>query len=181
MEVYETSNTTLRSILSNPTLGREHVTRTTDDLADTIADQQEIEDAIRTGGAIASAPAAGEIDEDDLTAELDAMVKDETERKELERMEGEKAQAAAAAKQNTPAAQVPAETLALEEELQRKAKILGMTAEKASTSGEVEQIGVDEQREWEQRYGDAQQRQRGERQRAEDERRRREAGRVAAE
>jgi len=75
LKAYETSTSTLRSLLALPELQLSAVEGTMDGLADALADTQEIEDAVRLGGA--SAP--GQVEEDELEKELEAFVRQEKE------------------------------------------------------------------------------------------------------
>lgn len=85
MRAYEASTAALKNVLSHPSLQRDHVDSTMDALAETMADQKEIDDAIQSGGQLAvSAAGIEEADDDELARELEALVK--------ERGEEEKAQ-----------------------------------------------------------------------------------------
>lgn len=78
MKVYQTSSKTLKSVLSNPLLDRDHVDATMDDLGETLADHREIDEAIQAGGQLAAtAGGALEVDQDELEKELDMLVKAE--------------------------------------------------------------------------------------------------------
>ncbi|KAJ9119948.1 hypothetical protein QFC24_005431 [Naganishia onofrii] len=92
MQAYEASTATLKSVLSHPSLQRDHIETTMDALAESMADQQEIDDAIQSGGqvAVAAGAAAGveSVDEDALQKELEGLVIErEREREEEEREE----------------------------------------------------------------------------------------------
>ncbi|KZV97027.1 hypothetical protein EXIGLDRAFT_608524 [Exidia glandulosa HHB12029] len=83
MQAYETSARTLRTALQNPLLQRERVDATLDDMAEALADQREIDDAIRAGEA-----GVVDADEDELAKELAGLV-DEVQREEKSKTEHE--------------------------------------------------------------------------------------------
>ena len=88
IKAYEMSTSTLRSVLSDPALQRERVDATMDALADALADQQEIDQAIQSGGqlALAGSSAGVDVDEDDLEKELEGLVQDKKrEEEDIER------------------------------------------------------------------------------------------------
>lgn len=89
MKSYETSASTLRSILTHPSLQRDSIDNTLDALSAATADAREVDDAIRLGGEMAAAEAEYEVGEDELEAELKALV-EEGEREKMERVETEK-------------------------------------------------------------------------------------------
>lgn len=76
MQAYEASTATLAHVLSHPSLQRDRIETTMDALADTMADQQEIDEAIRSGGQVVADAAGmdGADDEDALEKELEALV-----------------------------------------------------------------------------------------------------------
>lgn len=105
MRAYETSTATLKSVLSHPSLQRDHIDTTMDALAETMADQQEIDDAIQSGGQLAVSASGLEVDDDELAKELEGLVKERDEEvkeeqkaKEAEDQERELAQRMAALK-----------------------------------------------------------------------------------
>jgi hypothetical protein len=161
MAAYTTSTSTLKTILANPALDLDHVEKTTEELAEVMADQEEVDSAIRIGGEVAVG-VSGEVDDEELKRELEGMVRDEKE-----------AQAAAVA-----------ERAEKEKEAQRtaeKEKIVQKPTEKPApvpATKEVERAGEGEvdaetERVWRERYEEAQQRTREEKERAEVERMRR--------
>lgn len=77
MKQYESSTATLRALLAHPSLQRAHIDETMDAMAEATA-------AHRLGGALAASDAG--IDEQELEAELAALVQDVT-REEIERQE----------------------------------------------------------------------------------------------
>lgn len=89
MKSYETSATTLRSILTHPSLQRDSIDNTLEALSAATADAREVDDAIRLGGEMAVAEAGYEVGEEELEAELRALV-EEGEREKIERVETEK-------------------------------------------------------------------------------------------
>ncbi|KAG0152162.1 hypothetical protein CROQUDRAFT_35739 [Cronartium quercuum f. sp. fusiforme G11] len=72
MAAYEKSASTLKSLLSNPSLNLERVERTVEDLQELVADEAEVENALKAGAV--SMP----IDEAELEAELAGLVAAET-------------------------------------------------------------------------------------------------------
>ncbi|KDN40178.1 hypothetical protein K437DRAFT_258766 [Tilletiaria anomala UBC 951] len=68
---YELSATTLKKILSDPSLQVDRVENTMQKLSDAIADQQEIQEMIRSG-----VPPSGEIDEEEIMKELETLEQD---------------------------------------------------------------------------------------------------------
>jgi len=90
IKAYETSTSTLRAVLADPALQRDRVDATMDALADALADQQEIDEAIQSGGqlAVAGSHAGAEVDEDELEKELQGLV-DDKKREEGEVIERE--------------------------------------------------------------------------------------------
>ncbi|KZV73405.1 hypothetical protein PENSPDRAFT_574635 [Peniophora sp. CONT] len=89
MKTYESSTTTLRSLLNDPALQRESVDKTLEALADANADAKEIEDVVRVGGQVAGEAAGYEIDEDELADELERLALEEREKDELAKLEKE--------------------------------------------------------------------------------------------
>lgn len=89
MKSYETSASTLRSILAHPSLQRDSVDNALDALSAATADAREVDDAIRLGGEMAVAEAGYEVGEEELEAELKALV-EEGEKEKMERVETEK-------------------------------------------------------------------------------------------
>lgn len=84
MKQYESSTATLRTLLAHPSLQRAHIDETMDAMAEATAAHREVDDAIRLGGALAATDAG--IDEQELEAELAALVQD-VKREENERQE----------------------------------------------------------------------------------------------
>lgn len=81
MRAYELSTQTIRQLLAHPSLQRERVDETMEDLAATLADHSEIAEAVQIGGQVAVG-AAGAEDEEELREELEAL---ERETREEER------------------------------------------------------------------------------------------------
>lgn len=103
MKSYESSTATLRGILAHPSLARSNVDRTLEALAEANADAREVDDAVRMGGDV-STGVSDAVDEDDLEAELRAMVKETEDEAEqararafVERAQKQRDAAAAAA------------------------------------------------------------------------------------
>ncbi|KAI0321646.1 Snf7-domain-containing protein [Amylostereum chailletii] len=89
MKSYESSATTLRTILSHPSLQCDAIDGTMDAIASATADAREVDDAIRLGGDTARTEAGLDVDEDELEAELAALLQEEKEAVE-EQIETEK-------------------------------------------------------------------------------------------
>ncbi|KDQ60963.1 hypothetical protein JAAARDRAFT_125410 [Jaapia argillacea MUCL 33604] len=86
MKSYETSTSTLRAILSHPSLQKERIDETMDAMAAATADAREVDDAIRMGGDMAQTELG--IDDDELEAELRALAQEANiERAEQEEMQ----------------------------------------------------------------------------------------------
>ncbi|KAL7412628.1 hypothetical protein BDY24DRAFT_341439 [Mrakia frigida] len=89
LKAYETSTATLVTLLSSPSLQRAHIDLTMDNMADALADHAEIEAVLVSGGEAArnaADPDAALIEEAELKAELDSMVR-EAEKEEAEARE----------------------------------------------------------------------------------------------
>ncbi|CAK5281800.1 unnamed protein product [Mycena citricolor] len=67
---YESSSTTLRAILSHPSLQRDSIEKTMDAMAEANADAREIDEAIRIGSNVALGVDESAFDEDELAQEL---------------------------------------------------------------------------------------------------------------
>lgn len=159
MSAYETASSTLASVLSHPFLDLAHVEKTTDALSELMANQEEIDSAIRLGGQ--SATKTGEdVDEDSLAEEFEAMVQEEKAR-EAERVQLEQA------------AQERKKAQASEE---RKAKIAELQKKQAELEEQKRVLETDPaspsdaQDDWQRRYDAAKDRQSEEKKRAEVER-----------
>ncbi|KAH8995358.1 hypothetical protein EDB92DRAFT_198022 [Lactarius akahatsu] len=74
VKAYESSTATLRTLLAHPSLQRDAVERTFDALADANADARELDDAVRSGMDLAVGTGASPEDEDEINAELAALV-----------------------------------------------------------------------------------------------------------
>ncbi|CAE6516638.1 unnamed protein product [Rhizoctonia solani] len=89
MKAYETSTATLKELLADPRLQREHIDQTMENMADTLADHNEVEEAIALG-TVPSDPA----EDDELARELQQLVEEnerEAQEQEAEREREEKA------------------------------------------------------------------------------------------
>lgn len=86
MRAYETSATTLRGILSHPSLQRGKIEATMAALEEATADHAEIDEAIRLGGEGVAASTGISIDEDEIEREIQRMI-EEKEREEAEARE----------------------------------------------------------------------------------------------
>ena len=91
MKAYETSTTTLKSLLAHPSLQRDKIDETMDAMAEAVADHAEIDVAIRLGGEGVSAAAGTAVDENELQKELQEMIdekgKEEAVARQLEALE----------------------------------------------------------------------------------------------
>ncbi|KZS91062.1 hypothetical protein SISNIDRAFT_457037 [Sistotremastrum niveocremeum HHB9708] len=85
MKVYSTSSETLKALLSHPSLQLPHIESTLSSLAETNAQQQEINEAIQIGGQVAMDASGLEIDEDELQGELESLVQEQREEEEKEK------------------------------------------------------------------------------------------------
>ncbi len=74
MAAYDSSTSTLKSILSHPSLQREEVDSTLDSLAAALSDQQDLDTAIKIGGEVAVDAAGVSVDEDELERELQDLI-----------------------------------------------------------------------------------------------------------
>ena len=166
MAAYETATSTLKGVLNNPLLDIARVEQTTDELAEVMADQAEVDSAIRMGGQLA---VGGEvIDEDELQAELEGLVIEEKERHDAKEARDKKeAEDAEQAKKDQEAKERERHRL---EEASRKSaqKPLGLPEPAASQKDETDEA-------WQRTYELAQQRKKEEAQRAAEERLRKEA------
>ena len=88
MSAYEKSTSTLKILLSHPSLQKEHVEATLDGLAETLADQREIDSAIKVGQDLAVG-AVSPTDDAELEHELNAMIAQD-EKEKVVKTEGEK-------------------------------------------------------------------------------------------
>ena len=75
MKSYDTSAITLRTILAHPSLQRDSIDKTMDALAEANLDAREVDDAVRMGGDVALGM-DGTVDDDELEAELKALVEE---------------------------------------------------------------------------------------------------------
>lgn len=183
MAAYETSTSTLKSILSNPALDLEHVERTTEGLAEVMANQEEVDSAIRLGGEIAVGAGGREVvDDDELRRELEEMVKDEKEAKRAEeveaRLEEKRRLEARLAEKEKERVEVPVRQEKLAAPLPTSAET--SSAGVADRDPRMVEKETAEERVWRERYEDAQQRKKEEAARANAERMQRDA-KMAAE
>jgi charged multivesicular body protein 7 len=173
MAAYTTSTSTLKSILANPALDLDHVEKTTEELAEVMANQEEVDSAIRIGGQVAVG-ASGEVDDEELKRELEGMVRDEKEAQvaaTAERAEKEKEA------QRTVEAQRAAEKEKTAQKPTEKPVLVAATKDEVKKTGDQD---AETERVWRERYEEAQQRAKEEKERAEVERMRRQA-KMAAE
>jgi charged multivesicular body protein 7 len=86
LKAYESSTTTLRTILAHSSLEHENINKTMDALAEANQDAKEVDDAIRIGGDMA---VGVEIDDEEIEEELKALARDvENSQNTLETLEG---------------------------------------------------------------------------------------------
>lgn len=176
MGAYETATKTLKGVLAHPSLDLAKVERTTEEMAEALASQEEIDQAIRVGGAVAVGAGGVVIDDDELEKELEGLVIDEQQKQkereeaEKQRMEVEKQRSAKEREEKERAQRVQA---ARE---QAKAQSTGH----GTSQGQAGQTDTAKD-DWQKTYDEAQRRKVEEAQRAEIERMNREERRVAAE
>ncbi|OXB35397.1 hypothetical protein LQV05_006205 [Cryptococcus neoformans] len=161
MAAYETSTSTLTHVLAHPSLSPERIAATTDALAEAMADQEEIDQAVRIGGEVAMGGRRVEIDEDELAKELEALVEEEKQAEQAEQEKTEKKTSVEAEKKPDVATELP------------RAPVNAPTSEREE--GSI----TDEERLWQQRYEEAQARKQAEKERFEAERLRKDAKIVA--
>ena len=176
MGAYETATRTLKGILAKPELDINRVEQTTEDLAEAMASQEEVDSAIRTGGSVAVGAAGMVVDEDELERELEGLVLDESRAKEEEK--AREAERAKEREQREEREKVAATGKKAQEE-KESADEKRREDEKAEREQKDRENA--QQTAWQDTYEAAQQRQRDEVARAEVERMRREEKRVAAE
>lgn len=154
MAAYETSTSTLTQVLAHPSLSFERIAATTDALSEAMANQEEIDQAVRIGGEVAMGGKRVEVDEDELAKELEALVEEEKQ------AEQKKTPVGAEEKPNV-ATELP-------------------RAPVNPPASEIEEGPMaEEERLWRQRYEEAQARKQAEKERFEAERLRKEAKIVA--
>ncbi|WVF69478.1 hypothetical protein IAT40_004255 [Kwoniella sp. CBS 6097] len=175
MAAYEASTSTLRSVLSDPSLSPDRIAETTDALADAMADQEEIDQAVRVGGELAMGNRKVEVDEDELAAELADLV--EEEKAEQARAK-EREAARKAAESATKQAEEAKRKLASAPNASMRLPASPVQQKKAASD---EKTFSDDDTAWRKMYDDAQERKEDERRRSEDEVLRKEERRVAAE
>ncbi|WWD08285.1 hypothetical protein V865_006396 [Kwoniella europaea PYCC6329] len=183
MAAYETSTSTLRSVLSDPSLSPDRISATTDALAEAMADQEEIDQAVRIGGELAMGGKRVEVDDDELAAELEDLVQEEKaaqvaaaeqQKKQVEKERKEQTEREeAAGKQSVPVNEKPTVLLPAHSQ----------AAKPQQGSEQHNQLKKQEQEEqqWKDRYEDAQHRKEAERRRSEEERLRKEERSIVAE
>jgi charged multivesicular body protein 7 len=75
MKSYDSSASTLRTILAHPSLQRDNIDKTMDALAEANIDAREVDDAVRMSGDVALGT-DGIVDDDELEAEWKALVEE---------------------------------------------------------------------------------------------------------
>ncbi|KAF8511566.1 Snf7-domain-containing protein [Hysterangium stoloniferum] len=152
MKAYETSTTTLKSLLAHPSLRRDKIDETMEAMAEAAADHVEIDEAIRLGGEGVSAAGGTTIDDEELKQELQQMI-DEREQEEAEAREKEALEKAYKEKEHREreererVEQIVRERLE-EEERERKRLLV--------ESGRMTPVSEEEDKLWEERWRAAQ-------------------------
>ena len=189
MDAYESATKTLKGVLAHPSLDMDKVERTTEELAEVMASQEEVDSAIRIGGELAvdaGVRGGGGEDEEELEKELEGLVREE---KEKERVEGEKRRKEEAMEREKELERERERQKELEREQEQGRAQISSSSQK-TTETPSEQItnkttgistGVSASNEWTRRFEDAQQRDQEEKRRAEVERMRKEEKMLAAE
>ncbi|KAK4685224.1 charged multivesicular body protein 7, partial [Tremellales sp. Uapishka_1] len=174
MEAYATSTLTLKTVLADPRLDLETIHATTDNLAEVMADADEIDRAVRVGGEIAVG-AKGDVDDEELEDELEELVKEEKERLRAEELRAEEERRN---KEREARDKVEREREAREKaERDTREKDVAMAKE---TEARVALLAHAEQTQWENNYQAAQLRERQEMERAKADRLRTDESRLAA-
>ncbi|KAE8539391.1 hypothetical protein D1P53_004491 [Cryptococcus gattii VGV] len=158
MAAYENSTSTLTQVLAHPSLSFERIAATTDALSEAMANQEEIDQAVRIGGEVAMGGKRVEVDEDELAKELEELVEEE---KQAEQKKTEKKTPVVAEEKPNAATELP------------KAPVNPPASE--TEEGPI----AEEERLWRQRYEEAQARKQAEKERFEAERMKKEAKIVA--
>ncbi|KIR71719.1 hypothetical protein I310_04397 [Cryptococcus deuterogattii CA1014] len=158
LAAYETSTSTLTKVLAHPSLSLERIAATTDALSEAMANQEEIDQAVRIGGEVAMGGKRVEVDEDELAKELEALVEEE---KQAEQEKTEKKTPVGAEEKPNAATELP------------------MAPVNPPASETEEGPMGEEEHLWRQRYEEAQARKQAEKERFEAERLRKEAKIVA--
>ncbi|KAK6903398.1 hypothetical protein I203_106901 [Kwoniella mangroviensis CBS 8507] len=181
MAAYETSTSTLRSVLSDPSLSPDRISATTDALAEAMADQEEIDQAVRIGGELAMGGKRVEVDENELAAELEDLVQEEKvaqaaakeqQKKQVEKERQEKTDETAG-RQSIPVNEKPTVLLPAQGQVAKSQQNFAQHDQSTNQQKE-EQV-------WKDRYEDAQHRKEAERRRSEEERLRKGEKRLVAE
>ena len=84
MSQYESSTATLKTILSHPSLQRDAVDATLDAMADANAEARSVDDAIRSGLEVSQAEGAADIDDEEISRELEELMEEARREKEKE-------------------------------------------------------------------------------------------------
>jgi charged multivesicular body protein 7 len=174
LSAYSSATSTLSTILANPLLSPDHIASTTDALADVLADQHEIDEAVRLGGEVAVRAGGVEVDLDDeaLAAELEGLVEEEKrgqrDKEERERVDAKEREGRGKVVQ--PETKVPDVVQAVQPDSVRP-----------EVTRQQVQVQPRHEQSWEEVHEDAQAREREERERAEIERMKRDERRQVAE
>lgn len=183
MEAYSLATSTLNTILANPALDLDRINATTESLAEAMASQEEVDEAVRAVGA----GARMEVDEDELEVELRGLVEEEKARILAKKKKAELREERRKAEEERKVEEKKRKEEAKKREEVEKREEERKEAEKRKAKAETMARAKDAERhadvndQWEGRYEAAQQREQEEKKRAEAERLRKEEQRVAAE
>ena len=179
MKAYEASTKSLATILQNPLLSADRVEKTTEDLAVQLANQREVDDAIRIGGAVAVGAAGEMVDDDELEKELEGLVKEEKELQERKRQDAEQKVLAEKQKSEETEQKMMEERLRRSAQPSTKVPALDTESTKSEAVGATKPTLESTDKDWENQYAAAQSREKEERARADTERLKREEKRIA--
>lgn len=112
MKSYDSSATTLRTILAHPSLQRDNIDKTMDALAEANIDAREVDDAVRLSGDVALGT-DGIVDDDELEAEWKALVEEAETAQRLKDVQAEGLQVPQEHPVADPVFQEPSGTLAV--------------------------------------------------------------------
>ncbi|WVO18556.1 hypothetical protein L204_106275 [Cryptococcus depauperatus] len=169
MAAYEISAATLSKVLAHPALSPDSIASTTDALAEAMANQEEIDQAVRVGREVAMGSRRMDVDEDELAKELEDLVKEEKEKREEAKLSAEREKVDSKAKtENLQTDQVQSSTPTFSD-------TLSVTA-----GNSVDQLESEESV-WRKRHEEAQARKQAEKERFQIEQLKKDEGRIAAE
>lgn len=79
MQAYQAGTDVLKTLLAKPELSIENVENTMDKLADIMADQKSIEDAVQMGQDLIVTESGSMVDMDEISRDLDALLEEDKE------------------------------------------------------------------------------------------------------